>query len=220
VYRTNAARVPSVSGRVVPEPVYTRADYEGELLAGIYRDLAPLDPGGVLRHEWVNARGAIARFERGAIEIRVLDVQECPAADLAIAAAAAAAVRALARGECGDPAALRALDTGALAALLDETVAAAERAPLADDGYRAALGLPDAARSAGDAWRALVDRHLRADPTWPEWAPALELVLEEGPLARRILRRLGPAPARSRVRETYEALCECLHDGRLFRSRG
>jgi hypothetical protein len=32
----------------------------------------------VLRHEWVNARGAIARFDRSAIEIRVLDVAECP----------------------------------------------------------------------------------------------------------------------------------------------
>ena len=46
--------------------------------SAIYRDLAPHDPEGVLRHEWVNARGAIARFDRMAIEIRVLDVQETP----------------------------------------------------------------------------------------------------------------------------------------------
>ena len=33
---------------------------------------------------WVNSRGATARFDRGTIEIRLLDIQECPAADLAI----------------------------------------------------------------------------------------------------------------------------------------
>ena len=43
-------------------------------------------PSGVLRHEWVNARGAIARFDRMAIEIRVLDVQETPLMDVAYAA--------------------------------------------------------------------------------------------------------------------------------------
>jgi gamma-glutamyl:cysteine ligase YbdK (ATP-grasp superfamily) len=63
-YRTNSARVPSVTGHVIPEPVFTRAAYEGRLLQGIYDDLAPLDPEGVLRHEWVNARGCIARFDR------------------------------------------------------------------------------------------------------------------------------------------------------------
>src|SRR5690606_34786160 len=86
VYAENCRRVPSVSGAVVPEPVYSRADYETGLLGRIYRDLAPLDPAGTLRHEWVNARGAIARFDRSAIEIRLLDTQECPAADIAVAA--------------------------------------------------------------------------------------------------------------------------------------
>ena len=47
-------------------------------------DIAPLDPDGTLQHEWLNSRGAIARFDRNAIEIRVLDIQECPVADLAI----------------------------------------------------------------------------------------------------------------------------------------
>src|SRR5690606_28989153 len=83
-YRKNCVRVPSVTGQVVPELVTTRAEYEGNILNRIYRDLELLDPEGILREEWVNARGAIARFTRGTIEIRVLDIQECPAADLAI----------------------------------------------------------------------------------------------------------------------------------------
>src|SRR5690606_32858155 len=65
VYRANARTLPIVSGRIIPGPVHTRADYEREVLDAIYRDLAPHDPDGTLRHEWVNARGAIARFTRG-----------------------------------------------------------------------------------------------------------------------------------------------------------
>ena len=97
----HARRVPSVSGRVVPEAVFTRPDYEREILGRIYADMAPHDPEGVVRHEWCNARGAIARFDRSAIEIRVLDVQECPRADLAIAALVTAVLRALRRMAIG-----------------------------------------------------------------------------------------------------------------------
>src|SRR3569832_1608223 len=86
VYRSNARRIPSVSGLVIPEQVFTRADYESMLLGPLYAALAPHDPEGVLQHEWANARGCIARFERMAIEIRLLDLQEYPGADLAIAA--------------------------------------------------------------------------------------------------------------------------------------
>ncbi|HEY5623468.1 MAG TPA: glutamate-cysteine ligase family protein, partial [Gammaproteobacteria bacterium] len=74
VYRTNTRRIPSVTGRVIPEPAMTRAEYEARILEPMYRAIAPHDPDGILRHEWLNARGAIARFDRGAIEIRVIDV--------------------------------------------------------------------------------------------------------------------------------------------------
>ena len=86
VYRSNCARIPSVTGDVVPEPIGSIGEYHERVLEPIYADLAPHDPEGVLRHEWVNARGAIARFDRMAIEIRVLDVQETPVMDVAYAA--------------------------------------------------------------------------------------------------------------------------------------
>jgi glutamate---cysteine ligase / carboxylate-amine ligase len=94
-YRHNARRIPSVTGAVVPEAVFTPAAYRAEILEPLYADIRPHDPGGVLQHEWLNARGAIARFERNTIEIRVLDVQEHPAADLAIAVLVVAVLEAL-----------------------------------------------------------------------------------------------------------------------------
>ena len=62
VYRSNSRPVPSVTADVIPEPVYSRGDYEQKILQRMYRDIAPLDTQGVLRHEWLNSRGAIARF--------------------------------------------------------------------------------------------------------------------------------------------------------------
>src|SRR5262249_38550645 len=145
---------------VVPEPVFTRAGYEG-LLEGIYADLAPLDPEGTLRHEWVNARGCIARFDRDAIEIRVLDAQECPRADLAIAGAVASVLRALCESQ--RQGALRDLPTPRLAALLSDVARRGGDARIEDAGYLAALGMGPAACTTAELWRRLVARDASGD---------------------------------------------------------
>jgi gamma-glutamylcysteine synthetase len=75
VYRHNADRVPSIAGNVVPEDITGEADYQRVILAPMYRDIAALDTQGVLQEEWLNSRGAIARFDRHAVEIRVVDCQ-------------------------------------------------------------------------------------------------------------------------------------------------
>ena len=94
-YRRICAITPHVTGSVIPETVETQAEYEAKILRPMYAQIAPHDPEGVLQHEWLNSRGAIARFDRRAIEIRVVDVQECPQADVAIAAATSAVIRSL-----------------------------------------------------------------------------------------------------------------------------
>jgi gamma-glutamyl:cysteine ligase YbdK (ATP-grasp superfamily) len=218
-YRANARRVPSVTGQVVPEAVFTRADYEERVLERIYADLAPHDPGGTLRHEWVNARGCIARFERSAIEVRVLDVQECPQADVAIAAAVRAVARALSRDDAALQRSLRAWDTGALARLFDAAVAQGDAARVDDAAYLAALGVTARPRRAGEVWAELVERYAAPEPGFDEWSPALRLIAAEGCLARRILLRLGEAPRREAIREVYLELCECLSHDRLFHAR-
>jgi gamma-glutamyl:cysteine ligase YbdK (ATP-grasp superfamily) len=217
VYRSNAARVPSVTGAVVPEPVFTRAGYEA-LLERIYADLAPFDPAGTLRHEWVNARGCIARFDRDAIEIRVLDAQECPRADVALAAAVSCVLRGLCSEERQPR--LRALETSSLAALLEQTIRSAESARVDAPELLEALGLPRTACPVREVWRRLIERHVAADPRNAEHLAALEVVLEEGPLARRILRRAGTAPSRSALRALYGELCDCLRGNRMFREKG
>ena len=216
VYRHNADRVPSVAGRVVPEPVFTRADYEGGLLQRIYDDLAPLDPEGVLRHEWVNGRGCIARFDRSALEIRTLDVQECPSADLAIVGAVTALLRGLVAERWVDYPRQRAWDETRLAAVLLDVVRDAGEAIITDGDYLAALGHPGADRcTAGDLWRGLLDRHI-GDLVPAGVTPALEVVTTRGCLAHRIARAVGPSPDRDRLTAVYRRLCECLRTNEPF----
>jgi gamma-glutamyl:cysteine ligase YbdK (ATP-grasp superfamily) len=216
-YRSNARRVPSVTGHVIPEPIFTRSAYE-LLLDSIYADLAPLDPEGTLRHEWVNARGCIARFDRMALEIRLIDAQECPGADLAIAAAVSGATRALCDPAPAHQARLRRLDTEWLARFLTRTMFEADLAKVDDRDYLLALGLDGGARSAGEVWRALVDRHVASESDAGEHLPALDVMLEEGCLSRRILRSAGCRPTRDALEATYRQLCDCLREGRLFRA--
>jgi glutamate---cysteine ligase / carboxylate-amine ligase len=218
-YRTNAHRIPSVAGQVVPEPVVSREEYEDAVLGTIYRDLASLDPEGILRHEWVNARGAIARFQRGSIEIRILDAQECPGADLAVVALVARIVAALTDRALRDPGPLNAFGTAELARCLDRVIRDGEQASVSDPAYVEALGLPrpDGPMPAGEIWVALARGPGAAVLANEEWRPFLEAILEEGPLARRLLRAAGPAPTRERLRVVYRELARCLEENRPFR---
>ncbi|MHB0974228.1 MAG: carboxylate-amine ligase [Thiobacillus sp.] len=213
-YRTAVARVPSVIGRVIPDTSGSRADYEAQVLAPMYRDIAPLDPEGVLRHEWLNARGAIPRFERNALEIRVIDVQECPQADLAIAAAATAVIRALYDGTWSALAMQQAVGTEALANILHACVRDADAAVIDDAGYLRQLGFPGRSGQAGALWRHLVET-TAPDHDGP-WDTPLRVILEQGPLARRILRAIGTDASKAHLRTVYRALCDCLEAGRMF----
>ena len=49
VYRTNSAKIPSLTGLVIPEAVFSQAAYEAEIFEPMYRDIAPFDSDGVLQ---------------------------------------------------------------------------------------------------------------------------------------------------------------------------
>ncbi|MBL0927913.1 MAG: glutamate--cysteine ligase [Phycisphaerales bacterium] len=222
VYRTNSRRVPSAVGRVIPEPVFSRQAYEREILGRIYADLAPLDPEGVIRHEFANARGAIARFGRGSIEIRVLDAQECPAADVAVAAAVAAVVRAVARERFQDLDAQMRWAVDPLEKIFLATLKDADEAVIDNREYLQALGYRSGVRAtAGELWRHLIETTVK--PTWgmnAAFLAPLEVIASAGPLARRIVRAVGTAPGSApdsaALREVYGRLADCLGEGRLF----
>lgn len=225
-YRHNAARVPSVSGVMIPEPAFTRSDYERGVLGRIYRDLEPHDPEGLLRHEWVNARGAIARFDRMALEIRLLDTQECPAADLAVAAAVVAVARAGVEERWLDTRRQRRWDEHELADILTATITDADRAVISNRAFLDAFGFPERGKARlGEVWQHLIESLIHPDPGAGVWRPWLDAILEEGCLARRIRTAVAPGTGfgagrhadRDRLHAVYGRLAECLARGEAFR---
>jgi gamma-glutamyl:cysteine ligase YbdK (ATP-grasp superfamily) len=215
-YRNNASRVPSVTGCVIPEPLFSPRDYERGILGRIYSDLAPHDPEGVLRHEWANARGAIARFDRGAIEIRVLDTGECPRVDVAIAAGAIALVSALTCDELASQAAQRGFGERRLAAIFLDAVREGDRAVVRDAEYLEALGSKRGAElPMGGLWQELLAGPL-AGLLAPEHLRLLDAIAERGCLANRLRARLGTDPELAELRAVYRELCEALARGVPF----
>lgn len=213
VYRSNAHRVPLVSGKVIPEAVTSRQDYEQRILEPIYQALEPVDPEGALRYEWVNARGAIARFDRSAIEIRVLDTQECPRMDLAIASM----VTNVLRNMCADDR-FRIADAQwspeRLATILWRCVEAGNAAVLDDTDYLEMLGMPRKPASAQAVLEHLVTTKAdalpqdeRADVTW---------LVNNGTLAQRLAQSAGPNPTKAALHAGYKRLADCLLQGERF----
>lgn len=211
-YRNNARRVPEVAGLVIPEPVGSEEEYRDHILQPMYDALAPHDPDGVLRNEWANARGCIARFERGAIEIRVIDTQECVSADLAVVSLIVAVVRALAEERWTSVPRLGALDTRRLAGVFLQTVHSGGDALLDDRRYLEAFGWRRSEATALALWRGLADR-LAPDLVPSEYGSTLEGILGQGPLASRMVR----AHRRGRsIRSIASGLVECLRHDELF----
>jgi glutamate---cysteine ligase / carboxylate-amine ligase len=219
-YREHASRIPSLTGPVVPEQVWDRESYEKYVLSPIWRDLASHDRDGVLGREFSNARGAIARFDRHAIEIRVIDAQECPAMDIAIAAATTALVRALVEERWCSLDQQKRVPTGALASVLWSVAEAGGDALVGDRELLGCLGVAgNGASRASELWHRLLEElDWAGDGTDGPWHGALELLIREGTLARRLVRALGPTPSRDELERVYRELCECLRDGRPFRA--
>ena len=217
VYRTNSDRVPALAGMVVPHNYSSRAQYESRLLEPMYRAMGRHDPGRLLRHEWLNAHGAIARFERNAIEIRVADVQEHAGADIAVAALLVDAAWWLFAGGGPSLAAQQALDTASLAGVLRACARDGERARIEDAALLRLFRVPGPACAAADLWGAVAKDLERAGAPHRElWRPRLERTLAQGTLARRLLAAAGSVPDRAALASVYARLCDCLDDGRDF----
>ena len=215
-YRHNADRIPAITGQVVPEPVRSREEYQRLILEPMYAAIAPYDPEKILQEEWLNSRGAIARFDRSAIEIRVLDTQETPGADIAVACAIISVLKALSQPQWSEPGTQAELATASLAAILLDVIRAGDEAVIRSNEYLNLFRFPESSCRAGELWQYLSESV--ADPPFVNagWRQILDFILKEGCLARRLVRAVGPGGRRSHIREAVRVLCRCLADGVLF----
>jgi gamma-glutamyl:cysteine ligase YbdK (ATP-grasp superfamily) len=215
-YKSNSARLPRITGLVVPEPVFSEAAYREQILAPMYESIAPFDPEGTLQDEWLNARGAIARFDRDAVEIRIIDVQECPLADLAIASLIVETLRTLADETWTGAKEQQEWQTAPLAAILNATITKAEAAVINDPAYLKVFGMQAASATAGQVWHHLFAHHQKRGTIPALFHAPLSIILNQGCLARRMLRTLGNPVDRQELTSLAEKLCQCLKGNTLL----
>jgi carboxylate-amine ligase len=213
-YRDNQRRIPLIAGAVVPELVGSFREYRRRILKPIYRALDDVPGGDTLQHEWVNSRGAIMRFMRRAIEIRVLDMQECVKADIAVAVFIRAVLRWM----------VARLEDGSMA-LPDHHVLVSDLTAVIERGRAANVEAPHVkgtrTRTARDVLESLA-AHSEAHvaPAERAYLPLVADRIDQGNLSERISSRVrrdanrsGPKQ-RAAIREVYEELARCLRTNR------
>lgn len=216
-YRKNSAIIPSITGLVIPEAVTSRQEYLETILQPMYDDIAPYDPELILRDEWLNSRGAIARFDRSAIEIRVLDTQETPMADLAVASIIVSVLKKLCGNNWADLTQQTGIPTAALAEIFTATIKDAELAVIDNPDYLTLFSFPDRRCEAREFWQYLYESTVNSDTAVNSGMDqALRHIIHHGPLARRISNALRKGNKRTKLIEIYRVLCRCLATGQVF----
>ncbi len=220
-YKENQRRIPQITAQVVPEYITSFSDYRRKVYAPIRRALAGYPGAARLQVEWVNSRGAIMRFSRSAVEIKVLDVQECIKADVAIAVFIRGALRHL----------VRRLETGSLVlpdhAMLVEDLNATIREGSEASVVASHLRPPALGKAGKTTARSVLGALL--DVAHPETAeeerPYLAVVedrIRRGNLSERIARQIRRRSRRRNgserdvIREIYEELIGCLQHNAIW----
>ncbi len=213
-YRHNQKKLPVIAGKVIPEAVYTKAAYHELIFKPIIATIKPYDTDGILNHLFLNSRGAIARFDRGAIEIRVIDNQECPKADIAILNLIVAVLKAFCSRTASDQQRMQLADTDMLANHFLNVVKHAELAQIDDSNYLALLGVSTSPQSAQSLWKQLFAQHGNALPE--EERKTIHYILENGSLATRMEHVFTENPNQDGISAINRKMITCLQDNDLF----
>lgn len=218
VYRKNQEKIPSIAGKVIPERVFSKYDYESEILQKIYSDLSLYDKEGILKNEWVNSRGATARFERNTIEIRIIDIQECPSADLAVVYAIVSVLKLLINEKWLKLDEQIKWDEERLSQIFLKIIEEGENTIIEDEEYLRIFNYSENKKtSAKDLWIYLIEQVIIANNIRGEfWIKNIEMILKYGTLSSRIIKSLEGDYSGNSIFKTYMKLSESLAANKMF----
>lgn len=214
-YKTNQSKIPSITGRVIPEAAFSKRNYFNSIYEKIKADIAPFNPENILNPIWVNSRGAIPRFDRGSIEIRIMDIQECPSADMAIIALVTELIKALVNEKFASEERQMKTKTETLVSIFDQTILTGQSTLIDNAEYLSVFGI-EKATTANELWKYLFNKISSSAQVMEKWKPELEIILTEGTLAERIVRALGTDTSADSIKKIYRQLCGCLAQNKMF----
>ena len=213
-YEKNQSKIPVLTGKVVPERLFTKHAYQKHVYDKIAAAIKPFDADNILKPLWLNSRGAMARFDRGAIEIRIVDIQECPGADLAVVALITELVKSLVKEKWISFDIQQSFDTDDLHEVLKGTVKNASQYVIANTEYLKAWGVNNAV-TGGEFWQ-MIHEKLSGNSALYEWNDLLQILISQGTLAERIMRALAGDYSRDNLKVVYSAVANSLRSDELF----
>ena len=205
-YRINQREIPSLTGEIIPEHVSSFEEYEKTTIRRYSEDLAKVNaPKCILNKEWLNSRGAVFRFDRKAIEIRIMDEQECVKSDVALSCF----IRALLRGI------LRETEQQAPHQVLVENLNAVIK-----DGLDAEVS-DSKGSTAKKVCRYLLEvAEKEASKEDRQYLRVVKKRIEEGNLSNIILRNATKKMQKTSIKEAmfsvYSALTKCLEENKVY----
>lgn len=214
-YKTNQKEIPEMTGLIIPERVFTKVDYYATIFEPIKKAIKPFDTKKILDHHFLNSRGAIARFDRNAIEIRLVDIQESPKADLAICVLIIEVLKLLVNKKLGNIQQQKKWCKQELFDILNPIIKDAERFRVSNLEYLKLFSI-DNTSTVQNIWKHLYEL---AKPHINEsHYEALDVILNQGTLATRILNAVGNNYSEENVIKVYNQLAQCLQDNTMFES--
>jgi glutamate---cysteine ligase / carboxylate-amine ligase len=205
-YKVNQREVPKITGDVIPDYATTLENYKRDVICGYSEALAKVGADKILLdREWVNSRGIIFRFDRSALEVRVMDEQECVKSDVALACF----VRAALRGMLEENAELSANEV-----LVQDFNA------IIKEGLKAETTSPHGktARLVCRHYLSLAQKHADADEK--KYLPLIKRRIDEGSLSevvrKRVLVRAAKTSFHEAITDTYLTLIKCLSDNQPY----
>lgn len=213
-YKTNQKEIPHMTGKVIPEQVFNKSDYHRVIFEPITNAIKSFDTDNILDHHFLNSRGAISRFDRNAIEIRVIDIQENPSADISIAAFIIEVLKLLVSEELVSLNDQKSWHEDPLFEIFNDVIKNAETTLITDKKYLAIFDLKKDA-DVKKIWKILYEKvGERLDENHQKH---IEFILQNGSLSTRILKALRNDFSRDNIQKVYSKLAECLNDNRMFR---
>ncbi|MDT0294968.1 glutamate-cysteine ligase family protein [Mesonia ostreae] len=211
-YKNNQKKIPVMTGKVIPEQVFSFNEYNQKIFKPIQEAIQPYDTEKVLGHLFLNSRGAIARFDRNAIEIRIIDLQECPKADLAVAELIIACLKFMITEL--DLNQLKSWHEDELFSIFNQVISEGNQVILSNS-FTSLFGMNAERASVKQLWEFLYNKVIYV--LSKDAQQTILWILKEGSLSERILKAINDDSSEKRIKEVYHQLGECLASNQLFK---
>lgn len=211
LYEQNQARFPIIAGHIIPEQIWNEKTYSEQVFQPIRTALRPYDTENILDSYFVNSRGAIARFDRGAIEIRIADLQESPRADLALASLFVSTLKTLNSERWTDLEFLKTFEAQKLKIILDRGITHGYGGIINDLDFLSVWGLKEKSMRFSELWQYIFSEIKSEMSRWTQ-LDVHQLVMR-GDIAGLIIRDLKRGEA---LHNVYHQLAIMLDENLIY----